>query len=84
MTKMCVIGSAGITDDVSSFLLPGITFGNHTRNSIKAIALDLDIINEAAGFEQAGILGGNFLKNYRLTFDFKNSKVFFESIDAKN
>jgi len=82
--KMRVIGSAGVTDDVSSFLLPRITFGSHTRNSIMAVALDLDIINEAAGFEQAGILGGNFLKNYRLTFDFKNSKVFFESLDAKN
>ncbi len=82
--KMRVIGSAGVTDDVSSFLLPSITFGNHTQNRVMAVALDLDIINEAAGFEQAGILGGNFLKNYRLTFDFKNSKVFFESIDAKN
>ena len=82
--KLTVIGSAGITDGVSSFLLPSITFGNHTRKSVKAIALDLDIINEAAGFEQAGILGGNFLKNYRLTFDFKNSKVVFESLDAKN
>jgi tetratricopeptide (TPR) repeat protein len=82
--KIRVIGSAGITDAVSSFLLPRITFGSHTRNSIKAVALDLDIINEAAGFEQAGILGGNFLKNYRLTFDFKNSKVVFESIDDKN
>jgi predicted aspartyl protease/Tfp pilus assembly protein PilF len=82
--KMSVIGSAGVTDDVASFMLPRVTFGNHTRNSIKAVALDLDIINEAAGFEQAGILGGNFLKNYRLTFDFKNSKVVFESIDPKN
>ena len=82
--RMSVIGSAGVTDNVASFLLPRVTFGNHTRNSIKAIALDLDIINEAAGFEQAGILGGNFLKNYRVTFDFKNSKVVFESIDDKN
>lgn len=82
--KLRVIGSAGITDDVASFLLPKITFGNHTRTSIKAVALDLDIINEASGFEQAGILGGNFLKNYRLTFDFKNSKVVFESITAEN
>jgi hypothetical protein len=49
-----------------------------------AIALDLDIINEATGFEQAGILGGNFLKNYRMTFDFKNSKVNFTSINPEN
>jgi tetratricopeptide (TPR) repeat protein len=80
--KMRVVGAAGVTDDVSSFLLPRITFGNHTREKIKAVALDLDIINETSGFEQAGILGGNFLKNYRLTFDFKNSRVTFEPVAA--
>ncbi len=82
--KMRVIGSAGVKDDVSSFMLPRITFGHHTRTSIMAVALDLDLINEASGFEQAGILGGNFLKNYRLTFDFKNSKVVFEPIPSQN
>ncbi|MCY7375109.1 MAG: aspartyl protease family protein, partial [Pyrinomonadaceae bacterium] len=78
--KMRVVGAAGITDSVPSFLLPRITFGTHSRRSIVAIALDLDLINETAGFEQAGILGGNFLKNYRLTFDFQNSKVVFVPI----
>jgi len=78
--KMRVVGAAGVTEDVPSFLLPRVTFGNNTRESITAIALDLDIINEASGFRQAGILGGNFLKNYRLTFDFKNSKVIFTPV----
>ena len=80
--KMKVIGSAGITDDMPTFMLPRVTFGKNTRRDIMAVALDLDIINEASGFEQAGILGGNFLKNYRLTFDFKNSKVVFEPISS--
>ena len=79
--KMSVIGAAGITKDVSSFLLPRVTFGTQSRESVTAIALDLDIINEASGFEQAGILGGNFLKNYKLTFDFINSKVIFVPIE---
>ncbi|HEV8592308.1 MAG TPA: retropepsin-like aspartic protease, partial [Pyrinomonadaceae bacterium] len=78
--KMRVIGSAGITEDVPSFLLPKVSFGKHSRESITAIALDLDMINEASGFEQSGILGGNFLRNYRMTFDFKNSKVTFVPI----
>ncbi len=81
--RLRVIGSAGITEDVPSFLLPKVTFGEHSRNSITAIALDLDLINEASGFEQAGILGGNFLRNYKLTFDFKNSKVTFVPIGEK-
>ena len=77
---MRVIGSAGVTDDAKTFSLPRVSFGQHSRHGIKAVALDLDLINEASGFEQAGILGGNFLKNYRLTFDFKNSKVIFVPI----
>jgi tetratricopeptide (TPR) repeat protein len=80
--KMRVVGSAGITDGVSSFLLPRVSFGSHTRESISAIALDLDMINEASGFEQSGILGGNFLRNYRMTFDFKNSRVTFVPISS--
>lgn len=75
--KIRVIGSAGETSEMPLFMLPRVTFGTNTRDRIKAIALDLDLINETSGFSQAGILGGNFLKNYRLTFDFQNSKVIF-------
>lgn len=75
--KIRVVGAAGITENASMFLLPKVSFGSHSREKIQAVALDLNTINEAAGFEQAGILGGNFLKNYCLTFDFKNSKVTF-------
>ena len=82
--KLRIIGSAGITDDVSTFMLPRVSFGQHSRSSIMAVALDLDVINEASGFEQAGILGGNFLKKYRLTFDFKNSKVIFVPLKPEN
>lgn len=78
--KMRVVGAAGITENVSSYMIPKVSFGTHSREGVKAIALDLDIINEASGFEQAGILGGNFLRNYRLTFDFQNSRVTFVPI----
>ena len=74
---LTVIGSAGVTDNVESFTLPKISFGAHTRESIAAIALNLEIINDASGFEQAGILGGNFFLDYRMTFDFRNSRLIF-------
>lgn len=77
LEKMRVVGAAGVMENVPSFLLPRVTFGTHSRESLKAISLDLNMINETSGFEQAGILGGNFLKNYCLTFDFENSKVIF-------
>lgn len=75
--KMRVVGAAGVTENVNLFMLPRVTFGSYSGEDIRAIALNLDIINEASGFQQAGILGGNFLQNYRLTFDFQNSKVTF-------
>ena len=81
--KLSVIGSAGITPDKQTYNLPKVSFGNHTRKDVMAVALDLGLINEASGFEQAGILGGNFLKNYRLTFDFKNSKVIFAPLQPE-
>ncbi|MFZ1700305.1 MAG: aspartyl protease family protein [Pyrinomonadaceae bacterium] len=82
--RLRVIGSAGVTDDVKTFMLPKVTFGKHSREDILAVALNLDLINEASGFEQSGILGGNFLKNYRLTFDFSHSKVTFVPVKPSN
>lgn len=81
--KMRVVGAAGITDNVQSYILPKLSFGDQSRSGISAVALDLDLINEASGFEQAGILGGNFLKSYRLTFDFKNARVLFDPISER-
>lgn len=81
--KMRVTGAAGILEGVPSLKLPKVSFGSISRESILAIALNLETINETSGFEQAGILGGNFLKDYRLTFDFKNSKIAF-ALSAEN
>lgn len=78
--KMRVIGSAGVAENVPAFSLPKVTFGQQSRRNVTAIALDLDLINEASGFEQSGILGGNFLNNFRLTFDFRNSLLTFVPI----
>ena len=78
--KIRVVGAGGAIDGVQSFLLPRIILGDsddNTRERVTAISLNLDSINEASGFQQSGILGANFLKNFRLTFDFKDSKVIF-------
>lgn len=74
-TMLKVFGAAGVTENVVSLNLPRVGLGKQTQEKIQAAVLDLQIINEAAGFEQAGIIGGNFLKNYRLTFDFVNAKI---------
>ena len=79
-----VVGAAGITENVESFTLPRIKFGDHSRDSITAIALDLNMINDASGFEQSGILGGNFFLNYKMTFDFRNSRLMFTPVRSEN
>jgi hypothetical protein len=72
--KMRVIGAAGVPKTFLLFCfhasLSALTRAKASRQS----RLDLDLINETLGFEQAGILGGNFLRNSRLTFRFRAFK----------
>ena len=63
-------------------LLPKVAIGSYTREKINAAVLDLDPINETAGFQQNGILGGNFLRHFRVVFDFQRGILRFEPIDA--
>ena len=43
------------------------------QSNIRALVLDFGAINETSGFEQSGILGGDFLRNFRLTIDFSRA-----------
>ena len=79
-----VVGAAGEIVDAQAFLLPRVTFGQNVRAPLVAVALDLDVINESTGFDQAGILGGNFLKNYRVAFDFKRARIRLTPIAPEN
>jgi hypothetical protein len=45
--------------------------------------LDLEPVNETAGFLQSGILGGNFLRFYRVVFDFYRGVVRLESLEKQ-
>ena len=79
--KMKVYGAAGIADDVRIAALPRVQIGSYSREGIDAAVLDLEPVNETAGFQQSGILGGNFLRHYRVIFDFGRSVVRFESLE---
>jgi clan AA aspartic protease (TIGR02281 family) len=65
-----VYGAAGPAENIQTVLLPRIALGNYTWQNIYAAVLDMEAINETAGFEQTGIIGGNLLRRYRVTFDF--------------
>ena len=79
-TRIKVYGAAGLTEDVPTLLIPTVRFGPHSHQRVLAAVLDMDPINETAGFEQAGILGGNILRNFRVTFDFGNAVVRLEPL----
>ena len=80
--RMRVFGAAGVAENVKIALLPKVVLGSYTREKIDAAVLDLEPINETAGFQQSGILGGNFLRHFRVIFDFQRSIVRFEPLDV--
>ena len=74
-SKMTVFGAAGVTQDVKLLQLPKLSLGLSTLEKINAAVLDLEPVNETAGFTQSGILGGNFLKNFHVYFDFARGSI---------
>ncbi len=79
-TRMRILGAAGVTENVKLFLLPRVTIGTLVRENIGAAVLDLEPINETAGFTQDGILGANFLRQFRVTFDFQRGLIRLEPL----
>ena len=70
-----VYGAAGLADNLQTILLPRIALGPQAWQNIYAAVLDMEAINETAGFEQTGIIGGNILRRYRVTFDFARGAI---------
>lgn len=73
-----VYGAAGIAEGVKTLILPRVVFGTQMRENVPAAILDLEPVNETSGFTQNGILGGNFLKQFRVTFDFQKGVMRLE------
>ncbi|HEX8354556.1 MAG TPA: aspartyl protease family protein [Pyrinomonadaceae bacterium] len=70
-----VYGAAGLADNIQTLLLPRVELGPYAWKNVYAAVLDLEPINETAGFEQTGIIGGNILSRYRVTFDFSRGLI---------
>ena len=79
-TKLRIYGAAGIADDVKNLLLPKVMLGTFTRERISAAVLDMEPLNETAGFTQNGILGGNYLRHFRVSFDFQRALIRLEPL----
>jgi predicted aspartyl protease len=68
-----VVGAAGITDNVQLLFIRNCRVADQLQSNLRALILDFGAINETSGFEQSGILGGDFLRHFRLTIDFNRA-----------
>jgi tetratricopeptide (TPR) repeat protein len=66
-----VIGAAGIEDGVEALGLSTLTVNGLRKMKSRALILDLDSVNETSGFEQHGILGGDYLSHFRVELDLR-------------
>lgn len=82
-SKMRVFGAAGVAEDVKLLQLPRLSLGLSKLEKINAAVLDLEPVNETAGFTQSGILGGNFLRHFRIYFDFARGTMRLEPLFQK-
>jgi len=69
--KIRVIGAAGIEDDVETLGLSALTVNGLKKNNSRAVILSLEAVNETSGFEQHGILGGDYLAHFRVVIDLR-------------
>jgi tetratricopeptide (TPR) repeat protein len=82
-SRMRVFGAAGVTEDVKLLQLPRLSLGPSKLEKINAAVLDMEPVNETAGFTQSGILGGNFLRHFRIYFDFARGAMRLEPLNQK-
>jgi len=66
-----VIGAAGIVDGVETLGLSALTVNGLKKNNSRAVILNLEAVNETSGFEQHGILGGDYLEHFRIVLDLR-------------
>jgi predicted aspartyl protease len=73
-----VIGAGGISDNVELLFIRNCRVADIHHNNLRALVLDFAAINETSGFEQSGILGGDFMRNFRIKIDFARARVTFQ------
>jgi hypothetical protein len=66
-----------------TLIVPRLTMGDYTHTNLSAAVLDMSAINETSGFEQTGIIGGNVLSRFRVTFDFLRGLVRLDPLTTR-
>ena len=67
---------------ISTTTLDSLKLGEAVAESIAAAILDLEEVGSRMGVELGGIVGYNFLKNYRVTIDYPGKRLILEPNDS--
>lgn len=70
-----VVGAAGVTENVNLMRASKVQLMDLMRENLRMPVLNLNMINEHAGFEQQGILGGDFLYTCRIQINFRSLEL---------
>ncbi len=70
-----VIGAAGIEDGAEALQLATLTVSGLRKSNSRALILDLEPVNETSGFEQHGIIGGDYLAHFLVQFDLRRFRL---------
>ncbi|HYM00753.1 MAG TPA: aspartyl protease family protein, partial [Blastocatellia bacterium] len=73
-----VVGAAGVSDNVPLLHIRHCRVADLQQKDLRALIMDFGAINETTGFEQSGIIGGDFLQHFRLTIDFNRGTLVLE------
>jgi predicted aspartyl protease/Flp pilus assembly protein TadD len=70
-----VIGAAGIEEGAEALELATLTVSGLRKKNSRALILDLEPVNETSGFEQHGIIGGDYLAHFKVDFDLRRFRL---------
>jgi len=70
-----VIGAAGIEEGAEALGLATLEVSGLRKSNSRALILDLDPVNETSGFEQHGILGGDYLRHFLVQLDLRRFRL---------
>ncbi len=72
-----IVGAAGASEKVPVLAIGAMRIYDLVRPDLRLPVIDMRRLNESSGFEQSGILGGDFLSHCRIEIDFRQQQIAF-------
>lgn len=76
-----VVGAAGVTPNVELLFIRDCRVADLRHRNVRALVMNMNALNETSGFEQSGILGGDFLRQFRVTIDFGRAHLSLQRLN---